>query len=151
MARPERIKTMPVSGEQRPEYFEFASRQLGETWSHGPCCKCLTSLSCAGQVQAVVIFDLMTDVDCRLNVATDGKQRWLSKAYLAWIFRIVFLQWNMRRVSALVAADNEQSVKMVARMGFVQEGVVRKAFGEQDGILFGMLREECRYLDIKVE
>ncbi|MFT0547872.1 GNAT family N-acetyltransferase [Allopusillimonas ginsengisoli] len=142
---------MPVSGEQRPEYFEFASRQLGETWSHGPCCKCLTSLSGTGKIQAVVIFDLMTDVDCRLNIATDGKRRWLSKAFLAWIFRVAFVQWSMRRVSALVEAHNAQSVKMVERLGFVQEGVLRKAFGEQDGILFGMLREECRYLDIEVD
>lgn len=36
---------------------------------------------------------------------------------------------------------------MDKRLGFVQEGVCRKALDGKDVIIFGMLRDECRFLN----
>lgn len=53
----------------------------------------------------------------------------------------------MRRVNFIVAADNRVSVDMVERLGAQIEGRVRCAFpGDVDGLVMGMLKEECRWV-----
>ena len=47
----------------------------------------------------------------------------------------------------VVKSDNLASLEMMPRLGAVEEGRIRHTFGEHvDGIVFGMLKEECRWL-----
>jgi len=140
-----------IDADQCPEYFEFASQRLNETWQHGPSCKCLASLSEERRIRGVVIYDNFTEFNCFIHVASDGGRRFISKEFLAWTFRIPFLQWKKRRITALARADNHRVLEFDRALGFVQEGVIRCAFGDQDGIVLGMLKEECRYLTIEVK
>ncbi|MAK54670.1 MAG: hypothetical protein CML17_02255 [Pusillimonas sp.] len=140
-----------VTGEQRPEYFRFASKQLNEHWEHGPHCKCLANLSDDGSILGVVIYDQINEFNCLMHVASNGSRRFVTKEFLAWTFKVPFEQWGLTRVTGLVAANNEQALAFDRGLGFVQEGVIRRAFGDVDGILFGMLKEDCRYLTIKVK
>lgn len=65
----------------------------------------------------------------------------------AW-FAYPFRQLNCARVSARVAEGNRMMVKTALHMGFRAEGRIRRGFdGTQDFILFGMLRDECPWLE----
>lgn len=142
---------MRVSDEQRPEYFEFASSMLGETFRYGPATKCLTSLSNDGEVLGVVLYDRLTDRDCMIHVASDGSRRWISREMLFWTFWVPFEWYGLARITGIVREDNDEALRFDRSLGFVQEGRVRQAFrGGYDGILFGMLKEECRFLDMKL-
>jgi len=141
---------MRVSDEQRAEYFEFASSVLGETFTHGPLTKCLSSLSDGGEILGVVLYDRFTDRDCMIHVASDYSRRWISREMLFWTFFVPFVQYRLVRVTGIVREDNAEALRFDRSLGFVEEGRVRQAFaGGYDGILFGMLKSECRFLDMR--
>src|SRR3546814_13363253 len=101
---------MPICAKQKPEYFEFASQQLDETFVHGPSCKCLASLASDGRIMAVVVFDHINDINCMMHVASDGSRRFITREFLAWTFRYPFMQLTLRRVTGLVRADNARAL-----------------------------------------
>lgn len=137
---------MWVSPNQAAEYFEFASSVIGEQYAYGPSTKCLTNLSDHGEILAVVIYDRTNGIDCMMHIASDGSRRWLSRHFLCCAFYVPFIQWQQKRITALVRADNEAALRFDRHLGFVQEGLVRSAFDDCDGVLFGMLKQECRFL-----
>jgi RimJ/RimL family protein N-acetyltransferase len=55
-------------------------------------------------------------------------------------------------VTGLVRVDNIEARRFDENLGFVQEGIIRR--GADDGtdmILYGMLKEECRWLELANE
>jgi len=59
----------------------------------------------------------------------------------------VFKQLGLVRINARVAKKNKKARNFVERLGFKQEGCARAAYdGEQDAIIYGMLRSECRWI-----
>jgi ribosomal-protein-serine acetyltransferase len=61
-----------------------------------------------------------------------------------------FREWRLNRVEVRCAVDNHRSAAIPRRLGFSQEGLLRKAFqvgGEfQDLLLFGLLRDDWKGL-----
>ena len=52
-----------------------------------------------------------------------------------------------RRVTGLVHDNNHDARRFDEHLGFKQEGVLRKAAPDGDDmIVYGMLREECRWI-----
>lgn len=142
---------MRVDDSQRPEYFRFISDLLGETYVYGPSTKCLASLDDSGRIRGVVVYDQRTATNCMMHVASDGSGRFLTREFLYWAFHVPFLQWSLVRVSGIVRASQQAVIDFDMNLGFVYEGTVRRAFGNEDGVLLGMLREECRFLNYEVK
>jgi len=92
-----------------------------------------------------VVYSHYRGTDIEMSCACKH-QRYLSRKVLRPIFRYPFWQLQCRRVTAIVHEDNAHSLDFNLRLGFVHEGVVRKAFGERDGVLLGMLREDCPWI-----
>lgn len=83
--------------------------------------------------------------DIRFTAA--GIPGWLTKANLRVIFGYPFHNLKCIRVSALCAKANQRSRDLVERLGFKVEGNLRHSFGVgKDGILYGMLKDECRWI-----
>ena len=138
---------MPVSAEQRPEYFELASRILGVGVVHGPSTKCLTLLDGERLPVAVVIYDRISRVDCDCHFVTTGVRRWFHQGFAQWVAHVAFVQYGLRRVTAPISASNRPALMLARMVGFREEGRRRQAcLDGSDEIVFGMLREECRYL-----
>ncbi len=82
-----------------------------------------------------------------IRLTASGEPGWLTKASLRAIFDYPFNQIHCIRVSALCAKANTTSRDLVERLGFVAEGKIRASFGSgRDGILYGILRHECRWI-----
>lgn len=139
---------MRVDDQQLPEYFEFASEALGEEFTYGRDCRCLANVHDDGRIAGVVIYTHMSDFNCVVHVASDGTRRWVTPEMLFWTFAIPFEQWGKLRVTGLVAESNKAALRFDLGLGFVIEGRIRRAFGDEDGILLGMLRDECRFLKL---
>jgi RimJ/RimL family protein N-acetyltransferase len=96
------------------------------------------------EIKAVVGYYNFTENNCFLSIVGEG--RWLMKGFIPVFFRYPFTQLNKRRITTLTNQANPRALEFNRRLGFVEEGRMRKAVGDIDVILFGMLKEECRYL-----
>ena len=66
------------------------------------------------------------------------------------MFEYAFNQAKVERMTAMCLNGYERNEKLLSRTGFVKEGVVRKFFktasGVKDAALYGILKEECRWV-----
>jgi RimJ/RimL family protein N-acetyltransferase len=103
-----------------------------------------------GELIAGVVFNFYTEASICMHVAAAPGKRWMTKEFLWRAFAYPFLQLKCNRVTGFVREDNLVAQKFDEHLGFRREGLIRK--GCTDGtnmILYGMLREECRWLEIK--
>lgn len=102
-----------------------------------------------GKILAGVVYNLYNGPSICMHVAAEGK-RWLNREFLFRFFAYPFIQLGCNRVTGLVRVDNIEARRFDEHLGFVQEGVIRR--GASDGtdmILYGMLKEECRWLGVR--
>ena len=103
-----------------------------------------------GELIAGVVFNLYTGPSISMHVAAIPGKRWMTREYLWTCFAYPFLQLKCNRVTGLVRIDNLVAQKFDEHLGFKREGVLRRACTDgTDMIVYGMLREECRFLEIK--
>ena len=92
-----------------------------------------------------------TECDIRLVVAAEPKSNWLSRANLAVFFGYPFyaepLGLGLRRITAVVHRKNKVSRMFNNKLGWVEEGCHRNAFPDGDAISYGMLAEECKWIN----
>ena len=103
-----------------------------------------------GELIAGVVFEGYTGSSISIHVAALEGKLWLSKEFLFRVFAYPFLQLECNRVTGLVRVDNPKAQKLDEHLGFIREGVMRR--GATDGtdyIIYGMLKEECRWLNFK--
>lgn len=71
----------------------------------------------------------------------------LTRGFIRAMFHYPFYQLGVRRITACARVSNHQSRKFLHRVGFALEGMQRSGYQDgEDKMLFGMLREECRWL-----
>jgi hypothetical protein len=96
-------------------------------------------------VCGVVYHDLDAAINIQMSIAADTP-KWASKQSLKWFFQYPFEQLDLLRVTALTSSSNLNTQAMLERLGFKQEGVIRKGYGIDDALVYGLLREECKWL-----
>jgi len=86
---------------------------------------------------------------CQLHIMIgDKNQRGKGMGYFAFmeIMRHAFMDLNLNRIEVLVLTENEASLRLCRKAGFVDEGILRQyAYknGEyKDTVIMGALREE---------
>lgn len=103
-----------------------------------------------GELIAGVVFNLYTGPSICMHVAAEPGRRWLTRDFLFRCFAYPFLQLQCNRITGLVRVDNLDAQRFDEHLGFKREGLMRKAATDgTDFILYGMLKEECRWLEIK--
>ena len=91
-------------------------------------------------IHAVCAFSSYTGDDVELSFAYDRKLR--GRGLLYAIFSYVFEQLQCARCTAKIREDNTDSIKLVSKVGFVEEGRMRKAKSGKDILVFGLLKED---------
>lgn len=98
-----------------------------------------------GQLIAGVVFNFQTECDIVMHVAASGP--WLTREYVQAVFAYAFVQLGSRRVSACPKAGNHATRKLIEAMGFRLEGTLRHYYPDDDAVIYGLLREECGYIE----
>lgn len=101
----------------------------------------------------VSIYDFTTHGDCMLDIVLNHKgllsvDTMRRIAYL--IADYVFYQNKCIRASTMVKASNTKSIRITKAFGFKVEGIVRNGYNKpivEDKILFGMLKDECPWIN----
>lgn len=93
---------------------------------------------------AVAIFDYDGE-NC--EIAISGDNGWLNRTLIRAFFLQIFVVMPCARVTARVRADNERTLSIGERIGFVLEGRLRSAVDGHDVFILGMLKNECRWIN----
>jgi RimJ/RimL family protein N-acetyltransferase len=102
-----------------------------------------------GALIAGVVYQNFTKTDIHMHVAALPGKHWLSRGFIGEGFRYPFDQLGCVRVTGLVPARNQTAAAFDEHLGFTLEGRVRKILPDGDDLLiYGMLREECRWLKV---
>jgi RimJ/RimL family protein N-acetyltransferase len=108
---------------------------------------CLQSF---GQMIATVLYTNYNRQNIEMHVASDGSRKWMTRAFLHAVFAYPFLQLECRRVTGIVMGSNADALRFDKSIGFTLEGTMREASTDgSDLLILGMLREECRFLEMK--
>ena len=103
-----------------------------------------------GELIAGVMYNMYSGASISMHIAAQEGKRWMTKSYLYTCFAYPYVQLGCHRVTGLARADNHRATQFIERLGFQQEGLVR--MGNKDGTdikLYGMLKHECRWLEIR--
>ena len=107
----------------------------------------------SGKIIGGVVFNnyhkLKNGSWCELSAATDDPSS-VSRKVLRVIFGYPFIQLGVSRLKAECSTANERCRSFLVRLGFVLEGISRKAYdGAEDSCVYSMLPSECRWLGEK--
>lgn len=92
----------------------------------------------------VIVFEMKSPFDAHFTLAV-ADPRGLTRQLICNIYRRVFQK--ACRVTALVEPHNHIAMRQVWRMGFKQEGYLRRGYnGIDDAVVWGLLPEDCPYL-----
>lgn len=76
-------------------------------------------------------------------------RHWCTRKVLRLMFTIAFGRMDCRRISILVGKNNFQSLSLVRRLGFKEEGLLRQCRDDgEDCYIMGMLRSECPWINL---
>jgi len=96
-----------------------------------------------GEIVAGVIYENWNHQSIWCHIAIEGR---LTPEYLAAIFDYPFNVCQVKKIILPVRSDNEDSTRMVKKMGFFQEGCIKDARPEGDLVFWTMQRNDCKYL-----
>ncbi len=125
------------------EIRDVYANQAGVIWA--------VTLAETGQVIGIFGFDGWDTYHRRAQVGYDlSRDLWgrgLATEALAAILAYGFSELGLHRVEAQTIADNEESVRLLGRLGFQREGTRRDHSFEEDGLfhdgaIYGLLAPE---------
>lgn len=99
-----------------------------------------------GVLTAVVVFDTFSECDCNMHIASDGSRRWLTRPLMKEAFHYPFNTLGLRRVTGIVPRKNKDALLFDQRLGFEVEGICREAMPDDDVVILGLLRRNCRMI-----
>lgn len=100
-----------------------------------------------GELVAGVVYNNYNKTNVYMHVAVEYGGKYLTRSFVTCCFAYPFVQLGVNRVTGLVRVDNLPAQKFDEHLGFKREGLVRRACEDgTDMILYGMLREECKWL-----
>lgn len=71
---------------------------------------------------------------------------WATRTTLRELFNYPFNQLKCSRITVLVDSENQPVRAFDERLGFVHEGTLRQAHPNGDAEVYGMLKNECRWI-----
>ena len=101
---------------------------------------------CNGRLIGGLIYhDIRPHRDLYWTIFTTDK-RWCNRRILKAVFGLAFDFWQVERISLLVNTDNHACLKLVTKLGFKQEGMLRRYRDDgADCFLMGILKTERKY------
>lgn len=133
-----------TSIEQRPEYFDFINRILDVKFDPSQSV-CFSTIDSSGQILGVAVFSRFMPYNVELSVASITPT-FLTRGLLDVVFHYAFITAKKRRITAVIEDGNINAINMDKRLGFIEEGRLKNWYGDKDGIILRMLREECRWI-----
>ena len=101
-----------------------------------------------GEIIAAAVYHDLRQGQIEASIAS-ASLRWASRSVLHALFAYPFHQVGATRLLVQCSEANEKAMKMNRQLGFTQEGRLRQLYAPYDAVLWGMLREECKWIKEK--
>jgi len=98
------------------------------------------------EIIAGVIYNHHTGSNIMAHIAGKPGKRWLTREFLFAMFDYPFNELKVRRITGLVPKKNKDARRFDEHLGFEYEGNMRHALANDDMIIYGMLKEKCKWL-----
>lgn len=128
------------------EVAEWVRQQLRMSGGFGECVA--MGIVADDQLIAGVVYHNWRPPGIEMSIASLNP-RWCNRRILYHLFNYPFNQLGVARITGLVDSSNKSARDFDERLGFVHEGTLRKAHPNDDAEIYGMLREECRWINGK--
>lgn len=124
----------------------FVSARFGQQCEPYP--DSVYSVLCNEQgILAVAVFASVNDAALEFSLAAVPGRRWLTQEFRDGWFAYAFDSVGAKRLEASCHFANIDAYRMIKKLGFTFEGRKRCAAANGgDLLIFGMLRDECRFL-----
>jgi RimJ/RimL family protein N-acetyltransferase len=99
-----------------------------------------------GQIIAGVIYENWNQASIVCHIAVEGR---MTKGYLKAIFAYPFEFCKVKKIIVPVSSIHAKSLKLVTKMGFVEEARVKDAVLDGDIIFLTLAKENCRFLGVE--
>jgi RimJ/RimL family protein N-acetyltransferase len=133
-----------ISDRQDPAMFKHANKMLGTHFSREQGHKIISFMQDKKPVAHAIFTGITPGVKAELTVWA-GEKGLAGKDFLTSICRIVFVQWQCKRLTAIVRPSNTRSQRAVSVMGFEFETFLARWFGDEDGWVYRLFPENCRW------
>ena len=139
---------MRVTMQNQKDLIAWAEPRMGvEAGRAPPETVALGVVDDAGQIHAVIWFNAFYGSQASLHIATNGRKRWATRRVMGIVFSYAFDHLNLKRLEFRVSANNIPVQILAIKTGLRIEGVARCGANDgSDGIVFGMLAQDCRWL-----
>jgi RimJ/RimL family protein N-acetyltransferase len=97
-----------------------------------------------GVARGAVVFNDYADRNIELTCVGKGA---FTRDVCREMARVAFNVNGCARVTIRTRQSNHALVGMALRWGWRVEGILRRWYGDDDAVVLGMLREECRFLE----
>lgn len=136
---------LTISAEQSPMMFEHASEVLGGYYRYERGHKIITALRNDKPIAHAVFTGISPNIKAELTfwAAPHGIA---GRDFLRVIFDAAFVQWNCKRLSAIARPSNAKSLAALRGLGFDFEAPLARWFGDEDGWMFRLFPENCRWI-----
>lgn len=102
------------------------------------------------QFKGAVLVSGYRDIDCELSTASSTPLVWTEEV-LRHIFNYIFRDLGCIRCTAITTQKNKKAKAFLTALNFKYEGRMRKALdGENDAIIYGLLRDDCIYIQERI-
>ena len=97
-------------------------------------------------VGGLIFHDIRIGQDVWWTIYSTDK-RWCNRRMLRQMFSFAFSRLKCKRINILVNKDNQNCLKLVTKLGFKKEGLLR-SFREngEDCYILGILKTECKWI-----
>lgn len=116
----------------------FVSGQTGDIYSD--VMRALGILSVEGRIIGGVLLTNYTGHGVEMTLAGKGC---ISRTAWQAIGDMAFGELGCQRISVTTRKSNKRVCKLAPRLKFKFEGIARKFYGKEDGVMFSLLRDEA--------
>ena len=139
---------MRVTMQNQKDLIAWAEPRMGvEAGRAPPETLALGVVDDAGDIRAVIWFNAFYSTHASAHIASDGTGSWSTRKVWKIIFAFAFDHLQKTRLMLVIPDWNIKAITFALKLGFKIEGVARCGANDgSDGIVFGMLAQDCRWL-----
>ena len=100
-----------------------------------------------GDLHAVVIYNAFYNNSCVMHIASAKTRKWATRETLRGFFDLPFNRLGLSSVRSQVRQSNVSAQVLALKLGFSFEGVQKYPEGQDDMVLLGLLKTECKFLN----
>lgn len=95
-----------------------------------------------GKIVSMVAFDNFNGTNIDVHIVSSKITRKLLRAIASYVFDVC----GCRRMTSLNDSSDFQMGPYLERLGFKYEGTIRHGLPNSDVIVYGMIREDCKWV-----